>query len=148
MDLPLLSLIAFTPLAGAVTIAFVPSRYPEVIRRTALLFALAAWLFSILLVLGIALSPSGFQYVEAVEWIPSSVIRYQLGADGLSALMVLLTTTLTWISILASFEPIKERVKAYMVSFLVLEIGMIGVFLALDLFLFYIFWELVLIPMY
>ena len=62
--------------------------------------------------------------------------------------MVVLTTTLTWISILASFGPIKDRVKGYMISFLVLEVGMIGVFVALDLFLFYIFWEIVLVPMY
>ena len=62
--------------------------------------------------------------------------------------MVVLTTTLTWISILASFAPIKERVKEYMISFLILEVGMLGVFVALDLFLFYIFWEVVLVPMY
>ena len=68
--------------------------------------------------------------------------------DGLSLALVVLTTTLTWISILASFGPIKTRVKEYMISFLVLEVGMIGVFLALDLFLFYIFWEIVLVPMY
>ena len=75
-------------------------------------------------------------------------IQYKLGVDGLSVALVVLTTTLTWISILASFKPIQTRIKEYMISFLVLEVGMIGVFLALDLFLFYIFWEIVLVPMY
>ena len=93
-------------------------------------------------------SPRPFQLVEQVPWIPLFGIDYHLGVDGLSVVLVLLTTTLTWISILASFGPIKERIKEYMVSFLVLEVGMIGVFVALDTFLFYIFWEVVLVPMY
>ena len=95
-----------------------------------------------------AFGPAGFQFIEAIDWIPTFGIQYKVGVDGLSVLMVVLTTTLTWISILASFKPIKDRVKEYMISFLVLEVGMIGVFVALDLFLFYIFWEIVLVPMY
>ena len=91
---------------------------------------------------------SGFQFGEVADWVPAFGIQYKLGVDGISIALVVLTTTLTWISILASFAPIKERVKEYMISFLILEVGMIGVFLALDMFLFYIFWELVLIPMY
>ena len=83
-----------------------------------------------------------------MSWIPIFGIEYKLGVDGLSLLLVVLTTTLTWISILASFKPIQTRIKEYMVSFLILEVGMIGVFLALDSFLFYIFWEIVLVPMY
>ena len=83
-----------------------------------------------------------------LDWIPFFGIQYKLGADGLSVALVVLTTTLSWISILASFKPIQTRIKEYMVAFLVLEVGMIGVFLALDLFLFYIFWEIVLVPMY
>jgi NADH-quinone oxidoreductase subunit M len=86
--------------------------------------------------------------VETAEWIPAFGIEYKLGVDGISLALVVLTTTLTWISILASFGPIKDRVKEYMISFLVLEVGMVGVFLALDTFLFYIFWEIVLVPMY
>jgi NADH-quinone oxidoreductase subunit M len=86
--------------------------------------------------------------VEEVPWIPIFGIEYKLGVDGLSLALVLLTTTLTWISILASFAPIQTRIKEYMISFLILEVGMIGVFLALDTFLFYIFWEVVLVPMY
>ena len=89
-----------------------------------------------------------FQFVVAAPWIPPFGIQFKLGVDGLSLVLVVLTTTLTWIAILASFGPIKDRVKEYMISFLILEVGMIGVFVALDLFLFYIFWEIVLVPMY
>ena len=98
--------------------------------------------------MGFHISDPGFQYQETVSWIPFFGIQYQVGMDGISLLLVVLTTLLTWISILASFGPIKTRVKEYMISFLVLEVGMLGVFLALDLFLFYIFWEIVLVPMY
>ncbi len=108
-------------------------------------------MFSLLLVVGFSGTPtrSGlFQYVVEADWIPLFGIQFKLGVDGLSLVLVVLTTTLSWISILASFGPIKERIKEYMVSFLVLEVGMIGVFVALDMFLFYIFWEIVLVPMY
>jgi NADH-quinone oxidoreductase subunit M len=90
----------------------------------------------------------GCQLKETLDWIPAFGIQYKLGTDGLSLALVILTTTLTWISILASFGPIQVRVKEYMISFLILEVGMTGVFLALDTFLFYIFWEVVLVPMY
>jgi len=148
MNLPILSIIAFTPLLGAVVLAALPSRYPDLIRRTALAFALLAWVMSLALLAAYAFGPAGFQYKEVNDWIPAFGIQYKVGVDGLSVLMLVLTTTLTWISILASFKPIKDRVKGYMISFLVLEVGMIGVFIALDLFLFYIFWEIVLVPMY
>ena len=148
MHLPILSLIAFTPLVGALVVAALPSNHPDFIRRTALGFALAAWAMSLLLLAAYALGPAGFQFGETADWIPTFGIQYKVGVDGLSVLMVVLSTTLSWISILASFGPIKDRVKGYMISFLVLEVGMIGVFIALDLFLFYIFWEVVLVPMY
>jgi NADH-quinone oxidoreductase subunit M len=146
--LPILSLITFTPLLGALLIAFLPSSQPNLIRRVALGTALATWVLSLILFVAFTSQQTGFQFKEAADWIPSFGIQYKVGVDGISLLMVLLTTTLTWISILASFGPIKDRVKGYMVSFLVLEVGMIGVFVALDLFLFYIFWEIVLVPMY
>jgi NADH-quinone oxidoreductase subunit M len=146
--MPLLTLITFTPLVGALILAALPSSHPNLIRRVALATALVAWAFSLVLLLAFAAGSAGFQFVEAADWIPNFGIQYKLGVDGLSVLLVVLTTTLTGISILASFEPIKTRVKEYMISFLALEVGMIGVFVALDLFLFYIFWELVLIPMY
>ena len=152
---PILSVIIFLPLAGALVIALIPRRNLAAIRGTALLFALATWVASLWLVLGflpgrdiVASAAGSFQFVEAVDWIPHFGIQYKVGADGLSVALVVLTTTLSWISILASFSPIRERVKEYMISFLILEVGMLGVFLALDLFLFYIFWEVVLVPMY
>jgi NADH-quinone oxidoreductase subunit M len=146
--MPVLTLITLIPLLGALLIAVFPSRETELIKRTALGFALLAWFASLGLLAAFAFGPAGFQFKEAVDWIPSFGIGYRVGADGLSVLMVVLTTTLTWISILASFGPIKDRVKGYMICFLILEVGMIGVFIAMDLFLFYIFWEIVLVPMY
>jgi NADH-quinone oxidoreductase subunit M len=146
--MPILTLIILTPLLGALLIAVLPSTEADLIRRAALAFALLAWAFSLGLLALYAFGPTGFQFNEATDWIPTFGIQYKVGVDGLSVLMVVLTTTLTWISILASFKPIKDRVKGYMISFLILEVGMIGVFVALDLFLFYIFWEIVLVPMY
>ena len=147
-DLPLLSVITFLPLVGAIVIAFVPRSRPDLVRGVALGAALLAWLFSLFLLIGYLPGRPGFDYVEVAPWIPDFGIQYKVGADGLSVVLVVLTTTLTWISILASFGPIKDRIKEYMISFLILEVGMIGVFVALDLFLFYIFWEVVLVPMY
>ncbi|MEW6224299.1 MAG: NADH-quinone oxidoreductase subunit M [Chloroflexota bacterium] len=147
-QIPIVSLIVFLPLLGALVVAFLPGRRTDLIRWTALGFALAAWVVSLILLVGFPPGRPGFEYTQAIDWIPLFGIQYKVGVDGLSMAMVVLTTTLTWISILASFRPIQNRVKEYMVSFLVLEVGMIGVFVALDLFLFYVFWELVLVPMY
>jgi NADH-quinone oxidoreductase subunit M len=145
-DIPILTLVTFTPLVGALVIAAAPGRYA---RPLALAASLVAWVISLLLLIGFDPgSPRGFQFVETHDWIPVFGIQYKLGVDGLSLILVVLTTTLSWISILASFSPIKDRIKEYMISFLILEVGMIGVFIALDTFLFYIFWEIVLVPMY
>jgi NADH-quinone oxidoreductase subunit M len=146
--LPVLSIVTFLPLAGALLIALVPRQRLALIRGLALLTALATFAISLLLVVDFAPAQAGFQYRESVDWIPAFGIRYTLGLDGISLALVVLTTTLTWVSILASFAPITDRVKEYMISFLILEVGMVGVFVALDMFLFYIFWEIVLVPMY
>jgi NADH-quinone oxidoreductase subunit M len=146
--LPILTIVTFLPLVGALAIAFVPRQRLGLIRGLALLTALATFAVSLLLLVDFAPVQAGFQYRESVDWIPAFGIRYTLGLDGISLALVVLTTTLTWISILASFAPITDRVKEYMISFLILEVGMVGVFLALDMFLFYIFWEIVLVPMY
>ena len=143
--IPLLSVIVFLPLVGAIAVGIGPA---SAARPLALIFALLAWVASLLLLVGYLPDRPGFQYVETAQWIPFFGIQYKLGADGLAVALVVLTTTLSWISIVASFKPIQTRIKAYMISFLVLEVGMIGVFLALDTFLFYIFWEIVLVPMY
>jgi NADH-quinone oxidoreductase subunit M len=146
--LPLLSLIAFIPLIGALVIAFLPRSRPGLIRATALAFALVSFGLSLVLLTGFNPTSPAFQYQEVHDWIPVFGIQYKVGVDGLATVLVVLTTTLSWISILASFRPIKVRLKEYMISFLILEVGLIGVFMALDLFLFYIFWEVVLVPMY
>jgi NADH-quinone oxidoreductase subunit M len=143
-----LLLVTFLPLAGAIVVAVAPTRFA---RGLALATALATWVLSLLLLVGFSASGERgglFQFVVSAPWIPAFGIQFKLGIDGLSLILVVLTTTLSWISILASFGPIRERVKAYMVSFLILEVGLTGVFVALDLFLFYIFWEIVLVPMY
>ncbi len=147
-SLPLLSVVTFLPLLGVIVIALLPKERLGLIRAAALITSLAAWAVSMLLLLGFDPNAGGFQFRETVDWVPAFGIQYKLGIDGISLALVALTTTLTWISILASFGPIKVRVREYMISFLILEIGMIGVFVALDMFLFYVFWEIVLVPMY
>jgi NADH-quinone oxidoreductase subunit M len=147
VELGILTAVTFLPLLGALVVAALPTSWT---RPVALGFALATWVVSLLMLVGYLPGRAGnqFLFVEAIDWIPIFGIQYKLGVDGLSAALVVLTTTLTWICILASWEPIQTRIKEFMISFLVLEVGMIGVFLALDLFLFYIFWEIVLVPMY
>jgi NADH-quinone oxidoreductase subunit M len=147
--LPILSAIVFGPLVGALVIAFLPRQETQLIRWAALIVSLVVWVLSLVLVMGFNPNAgSEFLFQEKQAWIGAFGVNYHLGVDGISLVLVVLTTTLTWISILASFNPIKDRVKEYMISFLILEVGMLGVFLALDLFLFYIFWEIVLVPMY
>jgi NADH-quinone oxidoreductase subunit M len=147
LSIGILTIVTFLPLVGALVVAILPT---SLTRPVALAFALVTWAVSLLLLVGYLPGRPGpqFQYIEAYDWIPIFGIQYKLGVDGLSAALVVLTTTLTWICILASWTPIQTRIKEFMISFLVLEVGMVGVFLALDLFLFYIFWEVVLVPMY
>ena len=149
-DLPIISIITFLPLAGSIVIAFVPRNSVNAVRAIALGTALLTFVVSLFPLIGYLPDRAGgqFQYVETLDWIPVFGVQYKVGVDGLSLALVVLTTTLTWISILASLKPITHRVKEYMISFLILEVGMIGVFVALVLFLFYIFWEVVLVPMY
>jgi NADH-quinone oxidoreductase subunit M len=147
-DMPILSMIIFAPLLGALGIAFLPSSRPSLVRFAALGISLLTFTLSLGMLLGIRAQGGEFAFSEQLSWIPSFGITYHLGVDGLSGALVVLTTLLSWICILASFGPIQTRVKEYFISFLILETGMLGVFLSLDLFLFYIFWEIVLVPMY
>jgi NADH-quinone oxidoreductase subunit M len=147
-QIPLISLVTFVPLIGAVLIALVPRENAALVRGLALGTALVTFALSLFMLVGYLPTRPGFQMVEVADWIPLFGIQYKVGIDGLSAVLVVLTTTLMWVSILASFGTIKDRLKEYMISFLILEVGMIGVFVALDLFLFYIFFEIVLVPMY
>jgi len=145
--LPILSLIVFTPLMGVLVLLFVPGTNHRLIRWITLVFALASFGFSLVL-LGYDPAGAEFQFREDLEWIPAFGMGYRLGVDGLSMTLVLLTTILSVVAIVYSWDPIKTRVKEYYATMLLLMVGMLGVFVSLDLFLFYVFWEISLIPMY
>lgn len=146
-DLPILTATLFLPLAGAVFVALVPADAERGIRRITLAVATATFIVSLGILYRFDPANPGFQLVEQADWIPSSGASYRLGVDGISLWMVLLTTFLVPICLLASWG-LSKRTKAFHVVMLVLETGMLGVFLALDLILFYVFWEGMLIPMY
>src|SRR5450756_2603551 len=148
MDKHLLSIVLFTPLAGMLILLFLPASNKTLIRVWANISALAGFLVSLLLVFRFDKNVAGFQMVEKADWIPSLGVKYMLGIDGISLLLVMLTTLIGFIAILSSWSAVEERVKEYYAMFLLQQAGMIGVFLALDFFLFYVFWELVLVPMY
>jgi NADH-quinone oxidoreductase subunit M len=142
-----LTLLLLIPLAGAFLLAFFPRTRTRAIKILAAFVVFADFALSVTLYLGFNAGSSAMQFVEQVAWIPQFGISYHVGIDGLSLLLVLLTTFLTAIAIPASFAGIKEREKEYYIFFLILEAAMLGVFVALDLFLFYVFWEFTLIPM-
>jgi NADH-quinone oxidoreductase subunit M len=143
----MVSTITFLPLLAAILMLFMAKEEEELARR----FALGASLLTFIVSLGLLWNFDGgkadFQFVERARWIPDFGIDYYVGVDGISLFLVLLTTFLMPIVLLASWD-IQKRVKEYFVVFLVLETGMIGALVALDLFLFYVFWEVMLIPMY
>jgi NADH-quinone oxidoreductase subunit M len=150
---PLLSIITFLPLAGALLILlFVQSNDPEIAARNSRWAAFWASMFtfglSVILWFGFERGTAEFQYLERFEWIPDFNIAYRMGVDGISMPFVLLSTLLTPLCILASWDAIKVRVKEYMIAFLVLETLMVGMFCALDFLVFYVFFEGVLIPMF
>jgi NADH-quinone oxidoreductase subunit M len=149
----ILSIVLFTPLAGALVLLFIPKESKNAIRWVANLFALAGLAVSLPLIPWFwAVKADGrpFKFIEggANNWIPSIGAGYTLGIDGVSFLLILLTTLLGFVSILSSWNAIQDRVKEYYVWFLVLQTGMLGVFMALDFFLFFVFWEAMLVPMY
>src|ERR1700740_328671 len=155
MQSHILSIILFTPLVGALLLLFVPKENKDAIRWIGNIFALAGLLVSLPLVpMFWEKVTSGdtapFKFIEgaANNWIPSIGAGYVLGIDGISFLLIMLTTLLGFISILSSWTAIENRVKEYYIWFLVLQTGMLGVFMALDFFLFFVFWEAMLVPMY
>ena len=145
--MPILTLITFLPIIGVFFILSMDSKRSELIRVTALLVSIVVFFISLPLYFTFDAHTYDMQFVEKLQWIPSFGIHYHVGIDGISLFLILLTTFITPISILASWH-ITKNVKEYMIAMLVLETGMIGVFISLDLFLFYVFWELMLIPMY
>ena len=143
-----LSIILAVPLVGFFVILFVPRQDETTIKWAAMVFSLADFILSLYL-LGVPFwRDAGLQWSGRAPWIPGAGISFAMGIDGLSILLVLLTTLLSPIAILSSWEAIEDRVKEYYALMLLLEVGMVGVFVALDLFLFYIFWEFTLVPMY
>ncbi len=145
----LLNLVLFFPLVGAVVLAFLPKEQTGIFKLGALATAILTFLFSLGLLGGFNADRNGeYQLLTAVPWLPQFNVQYKVGVDGISLVLVLLTTLLSVIAILASFEAVTERVKEYYIFLLLLEVGMTGVFVSLDLILFYVFWEAMLIPMY
>ncbi len=142
-----LSLVTFLPLFGAIAIALMPSRAVAAIRWFALLLTTGVFVYSLQLV-GAFQTNADMQMAVSKAWLPSLGISYKIGIDGISLFLVMLVTFLTPITILGCFNSIDERVKEFFICMLVLETAMIGAFVALDLFLFYVFWEAMLIPMY
>ncbi len=144
----LLSVVLFTPLAGLLVLLFLPREKTALIRWWANLTAAAGFLASLPLLWLFDRTAEGYQFVEKKEWIPSLGVSYFIGIDGISLLLVMLTTAMGLIAIFYSWDVIKTREKEYYAMFLLQQTGMIGVFVSLDFLLFYIFWELVLVPMY
>src|SRR5271155_5436123 len=148
MQSHLLSVIIFLPLLGLPALLMLRSEDHTWIRRVALAVSLAEFAISLAFLLPTFDSANpGYQFVENHRWI-GDAIQYHIGVDGISLFLVLLTTFLTPLAILCSWNSIHEYVKGFFVSLLVIETAMIGVFVSLDLFLFFVFWELTLIPMY
>jgi NADH-quinone oxidoreductase subunit M len=143
----ILTSLLVVPALAAVLVLFIPRSWEAGIRR----FSIAAMLVELFLSLRLIFadySTSAYHFVEHVVWVESFGISYKLGVDGLSLWLVVLTTALSPVALYASWGSITTRIKEYAFSFLLLELGMLGAFLALDLFLFYVFWELMLVPMY
>ncbi len=142
----LLNLVLLLPLAGAAVLLIAPRDHHAMLRRLTLIFSLVT--FAASLPLAFAPVEAGFQMETNLPWMANPPIRYHVGVDGISLWLVLLVTFLTPICVLASWRHIQSRVKEFFLFLLLLETGMIGVFIALDLFLFYVFWEVTLVPMY
>ena len=143
----ILSWMIFFPLIGAGLILLVPKRYPTLMKVIALLATVPPLWWAASLYVGFDRWGNGFQYMEKVPWIEAFNIHYSLGIDGISIPMILLTALLAFICVIASWN-INENVRGYFALFLLLDTSMVGVFSALDFFLFYVFWELMLLPMY
>jgi NADH-quinone oxidoreductase subunit M len=144
----LLSVVLFTPLAGMLILLLIPGSQKNLIRIWANIVAVAGFLVSIPLVTRFDRSADGFQFVERCDWIAALGARYIVGIDGISLLLVMLTTLIGVVAVLASWSAIEERTKEYYAMMLLQQTGMIGVFISLDFLLFFLFWEVVLVPMY
>jgi len=147
-EFPWISTVVFLPLIGVALLLLVDRQREAAIKHLAFAVSVLTFLVSLQLYRGFQLNVPGMQFLERKAWIPGYGVQYHVGVDGISLLLVLLTTFLTAIAILSSYTAITTFVKEYMICMLLLETGMLGVFVALDLVLFYVFWEGMLIPMY
>ena len=147
MDFNILSWLIWTPVLGAILIVILPKNRMHLIKWIAVFFTGIQLLLSILLWFNFDNNIQGFQFMEKSPWIPAFNITYMLGVDGLSLPMVGLTALLSFLCVFVSWN-IDKAPKGYFSLFLLLDAGMMGVFLSLDFFLFYIFWEVMLLPMY
>jgi len=143
----ILSTITFLPIIGVILLIFLNKDNPRLLKGVTFIITIIDFLLSLPLFLNFR-STSDMQFVERIPWIEQYGITYHVGIDGISLFLVLLTTLLSMISVLACWQDIQKKVKEFMICLLFLETGMIGVFISLDLFLFYCFWEVMLIPMY
>jgi NADH-quinone oxidoreductase subunit M len=148
MNAHLLSWTLFVPAIGALILLLIPSSQKNLIKILANVFAVLGFGVSLLLIPGFDRNASGFQFVEQATWIPTLGAQYHIGIDGISLLLIMLTTVTGVVAILSSWSAIQDRIKEYYVLFLLQQTGMLGVFMSLDFFLFFVFWEVVLIPMY
>jgi NADH-quinone oxidoreductase subunit M len=147
-DVSLLTMVTFLPILGAILLLFINREKKDMLKGFTLLITLITFFVSIFLYTGFDLKDPGMQFVEMAPWVPDYGISYHVGIDGISLFLILLTTFLSVICVLACWKDVQERVKEFMICLLFLETGVIGVFVSLDLFLFYVFWEVMLIPMY
>ena len=147
--IPILSIVTYIPLAGALAIVFfLPKERTGAIKTVATIVALVDLVVSLPLWFLFERGHEGYQFVEKFSWIPSLGVDYHFGIDGITLLLILLTTLMGVIAVACSYTAISERQKEYYVLLLLLQTFMIGTFCALDLFLFYVFWEVMLVPMY
>jgi len=144
----ILSVVLFTPLVGALLLLFIPRETEYAHKIAGNVFGALGFLVSLPLLRWFKPDWGGFTFEETADWIPSIGAKYHLGIDGISLLLVMLTTFLGMIAILSSWSAIHQRTKEYYILLLLLQTGMIGVFVSLDFFLFYVFWEVMLVPMY
>jgi len=144
----LITILLVLPLVGALAVALLPKTEEQQHRHVGMFFTLITFVTSLGLLAGFDIKNPGMQMGLDVPWVKSLGINFHVGVDGISLFLVLLTTFLTPIVILSAYKHIKSKVREFVVSMLVLEVGMLGAFVSLDLFLFYVFWEIMLVPMY
>jgi NADH-quinone oxidoreductase subunit M len=146
--IPLLSLITFLPGAAGIALLFIPRRSAGVLRLVSLAVTVLTFACSLPLYFGFDADAIGYQFEENRRWMPTLGVAYHVGIDGISLLLVLLTTFLMPLALVSAWGSVEDRFKEFTATMLLLETGMLGVFVSLDLFLFYVFWEAMLVPMY